>query len=409
MGLFSFFRSKPAPSADSTSAPSSPVSIQFGLGLVQRVAQGTTSNVAVSPLGVLAALALALNGAGGTTRKELGQALFDSTEDMAAAEAAFGRWLRQLPQLDESADAGASLTIASSLWADRRFALAHTFAKQVRDLYDAEVDTLDFSYSNAASTINRWVQKQTKGRIPAIITPAVLSSAPPALLLLNAVHFRAKWASTFYRDGTRPGWFRLADGRQQEAQLMRQVSDDIGYLAGDGWQAISLPYAGFPTRFAMQVFLPNAPDGLPTFLKALNARSWKKWQASFSNPAELEVDLMLPRFRVEWSHDLVPMLQQLGLNTPFAPGADFSTMGFRTEDGGGFISAVLHKTFVEVDEEGTEAAAATAIMMVMAGPPPSVPKRRVTVKVDSPFFYAIVDQQDGSLIFAGTINELAQS
>ncbi|MBO2007731.1 serpin family protein [Hymenobacter negativus] len=401
MSLFSFFRSKNKPST----APVAPtVQHRFDLNLVRAVAQSSSGNFTVSPLGVLAALTLALNGADGATRKEFENVLFGSA-DAPDAVAAFANWLRQLLAPNERE--GAVLTLATSLWADQRFALAPAFIEQAHALYEAEAGTLDFTTAAAASTINNWVRQHTQGRIPTMVEAATLMSAPPAVLLLNAVYFQAKWKSRFYEEDTKPGPFRLANGRQQEAQLMRQVSSQIGYLVGQGWQAVSMPYFGYPSRFAMLVFLPDAPDGLPNFLATLNATSWAKWRNSFSGRDEIDIDLTLPRFRIAWNTDLVPVLRQMGLSAAFAPGNDFSAMGFRAEEGGGFISAVLHNTYLDVAEEGTEAAAATAVLMVAGGAPPA-PKRRVEVKFDSPFFYAIVDQQDGSLIFAGTVTELAQ-
>ncbi|MBF9222331.1 serpin family protein [Hymenobacter ruricola] len=397
MSLFSYFRPKDIPSALPTAQH------RFDLNLVREVAQHGSGNFTVSPLGVLAALSLAMNGAGGTTHQEFGNVLFGSLGDASGAVAAVAAWLRQL--LTKDARESAELTLATSLWANQHFTLAPAFIEQAHALYEAEAGTLDFTTAEAASTINNWVREHTQGRIPTMVEAQALMNAPPAVLLLNAVYFRAKWDSPFYEGNTRPGPFRLADGRQQEAQLMHQVSAHFGYLAGQGWQAVSLPYFGYPSRFAMLVFVPHAPSGLPAFLTALNATTWAQWLPSFSERDELEVDLTLPRFRVEWEADLVPVLDAMGLRAAFARGADFAPMGFRAEDGGGFVSAVLHKTFLEVDEEGTEAAAATAVLMMAGGAPPT-PKRRVEVKVDSPFFYAIVDQQDGAVVFAGTVNEL---
>jgi serpin B len=356
---------------------------------------------------VRAALALAMLGAGEETRAEFGQVLFGLSEGAENAEQVFAEALQQLLKPNEQAREDLALTLATSLWASPRFAPVPAFIAQAHARYKAEAAALDFTAPTAAATINQWVQQHTQGRIATVVSAEELQSAPPEILLLNAVYFRAHWASPFPVYSTRPGPFRQANGNQQEVSFMHQVSSDIGYLAGKGFQAVALPYRGFAGRFSMCVFLPDQLDGLPAFVASLTPKAWTKWQQSFTKPEELDVDLTLPRFRLEWSTDLVPMLRQLGLTTPFAPGADFTPMGFRAEEGGGYIASVRHKTFLEVDEAGTKAAAVTALMMV-AGSAPPAPKRRVAVKVDSPFFYAIVDNRDGALLFAGTANDLSR-
>ncbi|MDO7845942.1 serpin family protein [Hymenobacter sp. M29] len=392
--------------------------LQFSLKLLQQVAKSDDKGpVALSPLGVLAALALVLAGSDGPTQAAFQQVLFGATSNPARAEKAFADWLRQLldpGQLigidDEPADeapAGALLQLATSLWADQHFAPAPDFVARMQTYYDAEVATLDFMAPTAAPAINEWVRQHTAGKIESIVSEAALRLLPPPqLMLLNAVYFNARWAYEFDPEATRPGLFRRADGTTQAADLMHQVSEGMGYLARAGWQAVSMPYLSFGRGFSMLVFLPDSPDGLPAFLAGLDAGSWDSWHKALRATQGIEVDLTFPRLRLEWSADLVPVLRELGLGPAFAPGADFSALGYRDADGGGFIGAVLHKTFLQLDEVGTEAAAVTAIMCAGGGPYEPEPPRRVAVRIDSPFLYAIVDDQDGTLLFAGTVSEL---
>lgn len=387
---------------------------RFSLNLLQHLAQAdSTGNVVISPLGVLAALALAMGGTGSTTKAAFEQILFGSTANIERAEDAFAAWLRQLLRLDTPSEdkgdieqADATLKLATSLWANQHFAIAPAFIQQAQTRYNAEVATLAFNSRAAAPTINDWVHQHTQGRIESIVSAEALAGTPPPeLVLLNTVYFRARWADGFDPEETRPGHFRRADGTSQEASFMHQVSAGIGYLAGDDWQAVSLPYLCFARSFSMLIFLPDNPAGLPAFLAGLDSANWSSLHKAITSQG-VEVELTLPRFRVEWSADLVPTLRQLGLAPAFAPGADFSALGFQAENGGGFIDAVLHKTFLEVDEQGTEAAAVTAIMW-MGGSAYEPPQpRRVAVKVDSPFLYAIVADRDGTLLFAGTVNEI---
>jgi serpin B len=387
---------------------------QFGINLLQQLVQADSqANIVVSPLGALAALALAMSAAGGITKAALGQLLFGAVPNMERAESAFADWLRQLLQLDTTAkaheeQAGATLKLATRLWVDQHFAIAPAFIRQAKARYDAEAATLPLNSLAAVSTINEWVRRHTEGRIDSIVSAAALvRTPPPEIVLLNAVYFRARWSSEFDPNDTRPGLFRQADGSTQAATFMHQVSGSIGYLATETWQAVALPYVCFGRAFSMLVFLPNTPAGLPGLLAGLDATSWLSLCRAITSQG-VEVELTFPRFRIEWSGDLVPALRQLGLEPALAPGADFSALGFRTKDGGGFIDSVLHKTFLEVDEQGTEAAAVTAIMwMGGSAYEPPMP-RRVTVKVDSPFLYAIVDDQDGTLLFAGTLNKIPE-
>ncbi|HEX8656727.1 MAG TPA: serpin family protein [Hymenobacter sp.] len=392
------------------SNPAITAQISFGLALVRRLAQAADApNVTLSPLGVVAALALSMSGAGGATRAAFAETLFDSSEGPAASETSFADQLRQLLQPDDEAEGNPILRMATSMWVDHRFALAPAFANQARTLYQAEVAKLNLAGPNAASTINSWVQRQTTGLISEIVSAEMLATPLLKVVLVNAVYFQARWANEFDPYDTELGLFRQANGATQPAYLMHQISQSIGYLAGDGWQAVRLRYEGSPTYFSMLVFVPDEPDGLPAFLAGLNAPDWQAWDAALKNPPEyLEVELLLPRFRIEWSGNLAPHLQQMGLAAAFSTDADFTPMGFEAETGGGALEAVLHKTFLAVDEQGTEAAAVTAIVWMAGGMPDDTPPpRRVTVKADSPFFYAIVDDQSGSLLFAGTVCDVA--
>jgi serpin B len=223
-----------------------------------------------------------------------------------------------------------------------------------------------------------------------------------ALLLINAVYFKGNWETAFKEANTQPGPFMLTNGTQQLVPLMRQRSEHIGYQKGTGWQAVQLHYSGYPRSASMQVFIPDAPTDLPAFIEGLTTENWGQWQANFAQQhGAVEVDLMLPRFRLEWEQDLTSALHGLGLGPALDPGADFTPMGFSNEMPG-FISQITHKTYLSVDEQGTEAAAVTA-MMWMAGGGPATPPRRVVVRADRPFFCAIVDNETGTILFSGAV------
>ena len=396
---------------------------RFGLALLRQLAsQEPRANVFLSPLGVAAALHLALDGAAGATREALAATLQVSAISATDLGAAVATQLRALIATEEDESASAApvtedpflmglahpgrqepmLTLANAVWADEYFSLAPAYVAQLRQRYQAEAHTLDFAAPDAATTINNWVSQHTQGRITQLVTPELLQQRPP-LLLANAVYFKARWLSAFEPEATQPGRFTLADGRHQQVPLMQQRSTTLGYQQGPGWQAVQLPYQGQRLRLSMQLFVPDQPTGLPDFLATLTAESWAAWQAAFAGEQPLtSVHLTMPRFRLEWERDLTSTLATLGLEPALGVGANFTSMGFAAE-AGGFIGSIAHKTFLAVDETGTEAAAVT--VMMMAGGMPPRPTRQVTMRVDHPFFCAIVDDRTGSILFSGAIYE----
>ena len=380
---------------------------QFGLSLLQLLTQNAGSDtVFFSPLSVAAALALATAGAAGSTQTELATAIFGPGAVAADAEEALSAHLQKLTTAPD--DGPVVLSVASSLWADQRFELAPAFVERALALYQAKASVLDFETPEAAATINAWTSEQTGGRIPVIVSPEELAGPPlAAAVLLSTVYFRGKWANEFRPANTQPGLFLQADGTVQKVPFMRQISDDFGYLAGDGWQAVAMPYAFSKHSFSMLVFVPDAGDGLPAFLATLDAPRWASWhQELYLRTEPVEVDLTLPRFQLQWGANLVPTLKNMGLATAFTPGADYEPMGFKAEKGGGMLTSVLHQAFLAVDEEGTEAAAATAVL-AGEGCGARAQQRRVEVRVDSPFVCAIVDNRSGAILFAGAIGQLA--
>ena len=354
---------------------------------------------------MLAALALATCGAAGSTRTELATALFGPGAVPADAEEELSTLLQQLTTVP---DGPVALRIASSLWADHRFELAPAYVERALALYQAKAAVLDFETPEAAATINAWTGEQTGGRVPVIVSAKTLAGPPPAAaVLLSTVYFRGKWANEFHPANTKPGLFLQADGTVRKVPFMQQVSNDFGYLAGDGWQAVSLPYAFAQHSFAMLVFVPDEGDGLPAFLAIIDAQRWASWHQNLYMQAEpVEVDLTMPRFQLRGGANLVPVLEDMGLAAAFAPGADYAPMGFEASEGGGMLGAVLHQAFLAVDEEGTEAAAATAIS-AGEGCGAAIELSRVEVRVDSPFVCAIVDNRSRVILFAGAVGQLA--
>ena len=370
----------------------------FGFALLRQVVQATPqANVFLSPFSVATALMLVLEGSAGAAHAAINSTLQVGDippERLAAAVQ------RQLAVLTQEAPDQPVFHVANGLWANQSFALSSAFATRLQQQYQAEVATLDFTSPHAADTISAWVSQHTQGKITDIVAASSLAQAP--LLLANAVYFKGIWASEFSESNTRPGSFTLANGTTQTVPLMQQRSQRIGYQRGTGWQAVQLRYEGYPRSASMQLFIPDQPTGLPDFLNSLTIENWASWQATFAQTREpIEVDLTLPRFRLEYEEDLTDALQVLGMGLALAPGADFTPMGF-PPGAPSFIGQIAHKTYLSVDEKGTEAAGVTAMWMAGSAMP-ATPPRRVAVRADRPFFCAIVDDETGTILFSGAV------
>jgi serpin B len=327
------------------------------------------------------------NGASGRTRAALAGTL--ELEEMSLDEINQGS--AALMEALQSADPQVQLAIANALWAAEDIAFKSAFIHHLQDAYDAQVAKVDFSDPATLALINNWVKEQTEGKIESILGQL----DPSALLVLvNAIYFKGKWTTPFDEENTRDGPFTLLDGSRKTLPMMSQ-SGSYAFTRGRGFQAVRLPYG--EKRAAMYVFLPDRRSSLEKFQKRLTVENWNAWIIRFQR---MEGSIVLPRFKVEYQKELSGTLAALGMGIAFGPGADFSTMC----DVRSYISEVIHKTFVEVNEEGTEAAAATAVAVARSA---MMPQERFHMVVDRPFFCAIRDDRTGALLFIGSIVEPA--
>jgi len=347
--------------------------------LSQLVEQEAGKNVFLSSLSVAIALAMTYNGAEGKTKQALARVLGLTglgLQEVNEANAAF-------LSMQEGLDSKVQLTIANSIWARNGIELASDFIRRIRDYYAGEVVNLDFSDPGAADIINRWVASKTNEKIRKLVTSGDVISA--ILILINAVYFKGIWTTQFDEEKTEERAFTLLDGSRKRHPMMSQ-SGHYDYYENELFQAISLPYG--ERRISMYVFLPKPTISIDGFLKALTVENWQQWMSKLY---KMEGDVVLPRFKVEYGADILPNLMALGGGALAGP--DFPGMGA----GPLVISKVIHKAFVEVNEEGTEAAAATALTMVMGLMP------RFRMIVDRPFFCAIRDNETGVLLFMGFV------
>ncbi|HLX04250.1 MAG TPA: serpin family protein [Candidatus Binatus sp.] len=382
----------PAPSPVVTRRASSATD-DFGFRLLKLLAKDQKQNTIISPLGIATAFAMAYNGAAGGTKTEMAKTLglgSLSDEDI-------NRVNHSLMQDLTKADPAAQPEIANALWVQKDFPINPDFRTVCKSFYDASAANLDFvgDPKGAAAEINSWVDKNTHHRIPAII-----AEIDPAtrLILTDAVYFKATWSFPFKKAETRPRPFHLMRSDSRPAATMDQ-SRRFFYLENQNFQAIQLPY-GNHERYAMYVFLPRKTAGLRDFLRSLDERHWTKWTSQFE---ENNGEIALPKFEATYSKRLSDTLKAMGMRLAFdGSKADFSRIPLHpTPARPLFISDVEHKTWMKVDEEGTEAGAATAIVFeataAFGSPHPFV------MIVDHPFFFAITDQESGALLFAGVV------
>ncbi len=342
-------------------------------------------NVFISPASVALALALAANGARGATWRAIAQALELGDLDLDTLNRANGELMQTLGHIDPQI----KLAIANSLWVRNDIALDPEFLRRCQTAYSAEIASLNFADPKSMSIINDWVSRQTNGKIERIVDRI---DRDALLFLINAIYFKGNWARQFDPRLTEAGTFTPLTGQSKSHPMMSQHGT-YRYYASNEFQAISLPYGS--ERVAMDVFLPTQRSNLTAFCQALSSARWQRWQAQF---AKTEGSIQLPRFKLAYETSLNDTLKTLGMDIAFGSAADFS--GMCRSETKVHIDEVKHKTFVEVNEAGTEAAAVTSVGMMRAS---FMPKKTFRMIVDRPFFCAIRDTQTGAILFMGAI------
>ena len=290
----------------------------------------------------------------------------------------------------ENIDAEIQLDVANSLWAAIGEDFRPDFQQRIRKFYDAEMASIDFKDSTAPSFINSWVREKTRRKIDEIVR----SISPfTVLILINAIYFKGKWAKEFDKNETKDDTFTLLDGKKKKIHMMHQ-ENDYRYLRGEGFQAVSLPYG--QGRLSMYIFLPDKDYSFVELQKRLTAENWERWMGQFQ---ETSGNIALPRFKVEYETSLEDALNAMGMAVAFdLERADFSGMRPTTTN----ISDVIHKTFADVNEEGTEAAAVAAVALATAICLPD-PTSFFNMVVDRPFLCAIRENDTGAILFLGSI------
>ncbi|QDT28884.1 serpin family protein [Gimesia panareensis] len=388
---------------------------RFACALFQQLAAENSGNLFFSPASISTALAMTLAGARGETAREMRNAL-QLTQEGSRLHASFQR-LRS-----ETRTGGVELDVANQLWGQAGYHFLAPFLETVRDCYGGGLQTVDFQGEPAAAAdqINEWVSQATRGKITELVSPMSFNELT-RLILVNAIYFKGAWEDEFEPERTRDQTFYLAGDQQTSVPMMHQTGS-FGYFENETLQVLELPYRqrdvamqlvkhddgsvevlqeeipGGGSDFSMCILLPRERDGLSTLEQEIQQITLQKWL----NMDYQEVIVSLPRFRLEKEYDLNAPLESLGVKQAFQPkAADF--FGMSDDPEGLFIGSVLHKTFVEVNEQGTEAAALTEMIMVGGCARDEEPPK--VFCADHPFLFLIRDRQTGWIYFMGRFNQ----
>ena len=360
---------------------------EFGFDLFSEIAKrDAQENIFVSPLSVAVALAMTHNGASGETRDAMADILKLTGLTLHEVNLANAMLRGSLDDVDPKVE----LTIANSLWTRQGVEFRTEFLERNREFFEAEIASLDFESPTAPGTINQWVDTHTRGKIKRIVDKI---DPDTVMYLINAIYFNGEWTVEFDKAKTKDMTFHLPGGGSKQHPMMFQAGKYL-YTKNENFQAVSLPYG--EGRVSMYIFLPSVDSNLTQFLGSLDAESWESWVSQFRTR---EGNVTLPRFKTEYEASLNEALKALGMGIAFDPGrADFD--GMRPTPPNLFIQEVKHKAVVEVNEKGTEAAAVTSVTI---GVTSARVEERFSLVADRPFFFAIRDNQTGSIIFMGTV------
>jgi len=388
--------SKPRVAAPEVAAPDLAEQVggnsAFAFDLYQALRE-KDGNLFYSPHSISLALAMTYAGARGETERQMAGALHFMLpqERLHPAFNSLDQALASRGQGAQGQDGeGFRLNVVNAIWGQQGYEFLPAFLDLLAENYGAGLRVLDFASApeEARGTINEWVSQQTEERIKDLL-PQGAVDALTRLVLTNAIYFNAAWADAFEAAQTQDGPFYLLDGSEVSVPLMRQTSG-FGYAEGEGYQAVELPYDG--RELAMVVLLPRAGD-FERFESALDAGRVEQIVGSLEHQ---QVRLAMPRFEFESGFSLKEALAALGMADAFSEQADFSGMTGQRDL---FISEVVHKAFVSVDENGTEAAAATAVIMKLT----AAVEEPVEVTMDRPFVFLIRDLETGAILFVGRV------
>lgn len=358
---------------------------RFGFDVVRHVSH-PDSNLFFSPLSASMALGMTMNGAAGETFTQMREVLGFDELPREEINASYRDLIELLTGLDPTVELG----IANSVWIRDDFPVLASFEDEVREFFGAEVANLDLGDPSAAETMNAWVREATNGRIDEIIEAPI--DPLTTVFLINAVFFKGTWTTQFDPGDTHPAPFHLPDGSTVEVEMMEAEEVPLDFVRTPEYVAGDLPYGG--EAFSMTVVVPSEEVGLEAFVEGLDAEAWAELVEGLG---DRKLDVFLPRFILEWERELNDDLIALGMVDAFDPTrADLSRMAEGARKMELHVREVKQKSFVEVNEEGTEAAAATSVGVGPTSAPP-------TLRVDRPFLFVLRERLSGTILFVGKV------
>jgi serine protease inhibitor len=363
----------------------------FGLKLFREIhaQEDVGKNLFISPLSVAMALGMTYNGAAGATQEAMQETLELQGLSLEEVNQSYRSLIDLLADLDPTVE----WLLANSIWYREGFPVLPEFLEVNQEYFDAEVAALDFASPDAAPTINNWVSENTNGRIEEIVDDPIAWDI--VMFLINAIYFKGDWTVQFDPDLTADRPFTVADGSQKQVPMMTYPYSRVveaGYYRDEHLQALDLPYGG--RAYSMTILLPAREGQIGALVESLDS---ERWSSIIAGLESAELNVVMPKYTLEYELEMKDVLTALGMGIAFG-GADFSKIA-----PGICISKVKHKTFVDVSEEGTEAAAVTSVEVVStstaSGPP--------TIHVDRPFLFVIRERFSGTILFMGLIMDPA--
>ncbi len=360
---------------------------KFGFDLIKNINTDEIGrDLFISPISVSMALGMTYNGADRETRDAMRDALHfgDMTDDE------INRSYKSLISLLLSLDPEVAMALANSIWYRDNVVFERAFLDIAREYFDAEVRGLDFSAPNAVDIINSWIEDKTNGLIKETLKPPIPPDA--VMYLINAIYFKGTWTIQFDEEKTRDMTF-YSSGETQSTVKMMSLREEFPYYENDELQIVDLSYGS--GDFSMTIILPKKENNIGALISEMSDESWNSLTSNLSPDTG---DIFLPRFKLEYKTELIRPLTEMGMGIAFSEGlADFSKMRSQNDL---FISRVLHKSFVEVNEEGTEAAAVTVVGIRVTSAGPS---HGFSMIINRPFLFVIRENRTGAIMFIGKI------
>jgi len=358
----------------------------FGLELFRVInAREQSANLMMSPTSVSLALGMAYNGAEGTTREAFENVL--EYEGLTRDEV--NEITLDLINTLVTNSKGNLLEIANSIWYRNGFPVYDAFIEMNRTYFSAELEALDFSNPKAIETINKWVADKTHDKIRKVINEL---SPESMMVLINALYFNCLWETEFDPDATKTEMFYNEDQSRYGEVEMMTTEATFNYASTEDFTAVELPYKS--GKFSMRLFLPAYGSSVNDLIDQLDGTTWNSWLEAFAEHDDVQV--ILPKFKFEYERSIGNDLADMGLGIAFTDAADFSGIS----DIDLLISEVIHKTYIDVNEEGTEAAAVTAVVFDITSVGPSGP---IVLRLDRPFLFTITENSSNAIMFAGKL------